>query len=168
MHTETTNKALMLVRWAGRYQRVLVPLVLLAGGLLLLMPGEKQSAPPQVQTAQTAPGGAAYEQALEQRLTSLLQCVQGAGRTRVMVMLETSPQYRYATDTRDNMGGTEQTHILLDGGTALTETIQSPAVGGVAVLCEGGDNAAVAARIYEIVSSLLGLSAGRISVTKMN
>ena len=156
-----------LERRAGRWRGLILPLLLLTGGILLLWPGEKTVAPAQTPSVQST-GSAGYEQTLETRLTQLLQCVQGAGRTKVMVMLETAPLNIYATDTRQGMSGTEQTHVLLDGGTALTETVQSPAVGGVAVLCEGGDDPAVAAKIYEIVSSLLGLSAGRISVTKMN
>ena len=167
MNKETFPFLGPLGRWAAQYRRALFPLVLLAGGFLLLLPARPPAGESPPRPRQQA-AAALCEQQLEQRLTALLQCVQGAGRTRVMVMLETAPFYQYATDTRDSLGGTEQTHILLDGGSALTETIQSPVIGGVAVLCDGGDDPAVAGRIYEIVSSLLGLSAGRISVTKMN
>ena len=58
--------------------------------------------------------------------------------------------------------------FLLDDGSALTETVRTPAVCGVAVVCEGGDQTHVVAQITEMLSSLLGISSSRISVAKMN
>lgn len=147
---------------------LLIPALLLLGSYLLL---SGNSAKEKTKTVEAPPAGEdfyAYEQELEHRLEDLLSDVDGAGKTRVMVTLESTQLNVYATDERDSMGGTEKTHILLDDGGALTETIQTPEIGGVAVLCEGGDNVKVAAQIHEILSSLLGLSTGRISVTKMS
>ena len=60
----------------------------------------------------------------------------------------------------------QQTHVLLEDGTALAETIYQPQVRGVAVLCEGGDDVGVAARITELVSALLDLPSNRICVER--
>ncbi len=147
---------------------LLIPILLLFGSYLLLSgnsPNEKTKVP---EATTTSGDFYAYEKKLEQRLEELLSDVDGAGKTRVMVTLESTQMNVYATDQRESMGGTEKTHILLDDGGALTETIQTPEIGGVAVLCEGGDNVKVSAQIHEILSSLLGLSTGRISVTKMS
>ena len=46
----------------------------------------------------------------------------------------------------------------------LTETVCLPQVCGVAVLCEGGGDIRVAARITELVSALLDLPSNRICV----
>ena len=146
---------------------LLIPLLLLLGVYLLLSPGGTKQSHAGNASDPTSESFAAYEQSLEERLETLLSCVEGAGKTRVMITLASTQFNVYATDTRDSMGGMEQTHILLEDGGALTETIETPEVGGVAVVCEGGGNATVAAQITEIVSSLLGLSTGRISVTKM-
>ncbi len=146
---------------------LLLPLLILLGGGLLIFPGgpsQSESAPP----AQSEQEFSTYEHALEQRLEELISKVDGAGKTRVMVTLASSPMNVYATDMRDSMNGTEETHVLLKDGNALKETTETPEIGGVAVLCEGGDNVKVAAKIHEILSSLLGLSTGRISVAKMN
>ncbi len=157
-------------KWIGEgdRKRFLIPILLLLGCYLLLSSGDKSKAENPKNQEPTTEDIYLYEQSLEQRLTELLSCVSGAGQTRVMVTLESTQMNVYAVDVRDSMGGTEQKHILLDEGGALTETIQTPQIGGVAVLCEGGDNVQVVAQIHEILSSLLGLSTGRISVTKMN
>ncbi len=152
----------------GENRRLLViPILLLIGSYLLLSPGGTKASRKGDTSDQAQETFSAYEQSLEKRLESLLSCVEGAGKTQVMVTLESTQLNVYATDVRDSMGGMEQTHILLEDGGALTETVETPEVGGVAVVCEGGGNATVAAQITEIVSSLLGLSTGRISVTKM-
>lgn len=59
-----------------------------------------------------------------------------------MVTLESGSESIYATDT-DADGAS--THVLLGSGRAdgLVETVQMPQVLGVAVVCEGGGNAAV-------------------------
>ena len=61
--------------------------------------------------------------------------------------------------------------MILDDGTgdsALVETTWLPEVRGVAVVCQGGDDAAVQARLTEMVSVLLGVSTNRISIAKMS
>ena len=52
----------------------------------------------------------------------------------------------------------------LEDGSALEETTYLPAVCGVAVVCDGGGDVRVAARITELVRALLDLSANRICV----
>lgn len=146
---------------------IVLPLLILLGGGLLIFPGgskPKETVPP----AQSEQAFSAYEKEMEKRLEDLISGVDGAGKTRVMVTLESTQMNIYATDVRDSMNGTEETHVLLKDGSALKETIETPEIGGVAVLCEGGDDIKVAAKIHEILSSLLGLSTGRISVAKMN
>lgn len=152
----------------GNRKLLLIPILLLLGCYLLLSGEDKENVQKNKNQEPTPDDIYAYEQSLENRLTDLLSCVSGAGKTRVMVTLESTQMNVYAVDVRDSMGGTEQKHILLDEGGALTESIQTPQIGGVAVLCEGGDNMQVVSQIHEILSSLLGLSTGRISVTKMN
>ena len=103
---------------------------------------------------------------LESRLTALIRCVDGAGNTAVMVTLESGSESVYATDT-DRDGGS--THVLLGSGGAdgLVETVQTPRVLGVAVVCEGGGTAAVQNRVTALVEALTGVGANHITVAKM-
>ena len=59
--------------------------------------------------------------------------------------------------------------MLLGSGRAdgLVETVQTPQVLGVAVVCEGGGNAAVQNRVTALVETLTGVGANHITVAKM-
>ena len=133
-------------------------------GLLLLavsawLPAESPAAPQSVQSE-------AYAAQLEARLTELIAHVDGAGKTAVMVKLESDSERIYATDT-DRDGAS--THVLLgSGGTdGLVETVQTPQVRGVAVVCEGGGSPAVQSRVTALVETLTGVGANHITVAKM-
>ena len=54
--------------------------------------------------------------------------------------------------------------FFLQDGSALAETTYLPQVCGVAVLCEGGGDVRIAARITELLHSLLDLPTNRICV----
>lgn len=107
---------------------------------------------------------AAYQQQLEQRLASLISQLDGAGSATVMVTLETGEETVYALDTLSGQTQSQQTHVLLDDGTALKQTVYSPQVRGVAVVCDGGGDVSVAARITELLSALLDIPTNRICV----
>ena len=103
---------------------------------------------------------------LETRLTALISRVEGAGKTAVMVTLESGSESIYATDT-DSDGSS--THVLLGSGKAdgLVETVETPRVLGVAVVCEGGGSAAVQSRVTALVQALTGIGTNHITVAKM-
>ena len=88
----------------------------------------------------------------------------GAGKTTVMLTLETGEETIYALDTQSGQMQEQQTHVLLEDGSALAETIYQPQIRGVAVLCDGGGDVRVAARITEMVGALLDLPSNRICV----
>lgn len=121
-------------------------------------------------TDKTAPSGStsvdesAYRQQLEQQLSELIAQMQGAGRTTVMITLESGEETIYALDTLSGQTQEQQTHVLLDDGTALAQTVCTPKVCGVAVVCEGGGDVRVAARITELVGALLDVPSNRICV----
>ena len=109
-------------------------------------------------TAQTATVSQ-YQTQLE-----LISQLQGAGRTTVMVTLTTGEETIYAVDTQTGDLQQQETHVLLQDGSALAETTYLPQVCGVAVLCEGGGDVRIAARITELLHSLLDLPTNRICV----
>lgn len=98
------------------------------------------------------------------QLEELISQLQGAGHTTVMVTLSTGEETVYAVDTQTGDMQQQETHVLLQDGSALAETTYLPQVCGVAVLCEGGGDVRVAARITELLHSLLDLPTNRICV----
>lgn len=105
----------------------------------------------------------------EQKLEELLSQMQGTGKTRVMITLESGEESVYAMNTRTDGTNTQKEHVLLHSGSAaLVESVWMPQVQGVAVICEGAGDASVDRKITEIVSVLLGVSSNRISIAKMS
>ena len=120
-----------------------------------------QETPAEIHTIQSA---ASYQDELETQLAGLIQQVAGAGETTVMITLESGEERIYATDTQTGENQSQQTHVLLEDGTALEETIYLPTICGVAVVCEGGGDVGVQARITSLLSALLDVPSNRICV----
>lgn len=150
-------------------KRIDVLVVLGLAGLAMLLIPEllPQNEPAPVQAAEQH---ADYTGELEQRLEALIALVDGAGTARVMVTAATGDESVYAEDISTGAdGSTQSKHVLLGSGgtTALIETVRTPRLQGVAVVCEGGRDAAVQLRVTEIVQALTGLGASHITVTQM-
>ncbi len=109
-----------------------------------------------------------YKKTLEDELTLLIGQLDGAGQTVVMVTLESGEEIIYAKDETQNTAQNTQTHVMLESGSALTQTVLLPNVAGVAVLCEGGGDIAVVVKITEMLSALFRLPTTYISVEKLN
>ena len=134
--------------------------LLVAAGLLgLILLGVSSWLPAKTEpTAEAAPqatAASAYEADLETRLQSLISNLAGAGETRVMVTLQCGEESIYASK-----------HVIA-GGTGLVETIQTPQVLGVAVLCRGGEDPAVQSRITALVQALTGVGANHVTVAAL-
>jgi len=159
--------------------------ILIAAGLavLLLMLSELL---PQKDTDKAAayPSNQEYLSAIENSITQLVGTIDGVGTAKVMVTLETGTEYVYAfeedrdSDRLAQSDGTKQTdnlsrkYIIIqnrDGSQeAVLQTTRLPAVRGVVVVCEGGRNAAVAARVTQAVAVALDLDYHQIYVTGMS
>lgn len=129
----------------------------------------------------------AYAASIENRLCDIVGSIEGAGRVKVLVTLENSEEYIYASDSkqnsdssenRDTDGSTstdtksdsEESVIIVDGEKgreALVRTMKLPSVGGVVVVCDGADNEKVRERITEAVTTALGITSRRVYVTKL-
>jgi stage III sporulation protein AG len=88
-----------------------------------------------------------YEKQLEEKLMTAISAISGVGELTVVVTLDSLSETVYA-----------------ERGNAI-QTVITPRVRGVAVICEGGDNVIVKQKIIELVSRVLGISSTRISVT---
>ena len=164
----TEQAKAFLQRFQGSKGRASLAAVIGIAAMVLLLlaellPQPEKSTSAETQTAQTI-SAAQYQAQLEQRLEKLISQLSGAGHTTVMVTLETGEETVYALDTQTGELQQQETHVLLQDGSALAETTYLPQICGVAVLCEGGGDVRVAARITELLRSLLDLPSNRICV----
>lgn len=59
----------------------------------------------------------AYREQLEKQLQELIEQIDGAGTTTVMITLESGEETVYATDTQSGQTQSQETHVLLEDGT---------------------------------------------------
>lgn len=107
-----------------------------------------------------------YVTQTENKLQSLISSIEGAGETKIMITIESGEENIYARDI--NSEKSEYVVIKsnsVEGG-MLLKTVR-PEIRGVAVVCEGGDNAKVRIDIINAVCSSLGVSSAKISIAKM-
>ncbi len=154
---------------------------LLLFGVILLLFGDtetKEIQPPEEKIVIEE-----LEAEYEQRLVRLIEQVDGAGATQVMVTIESGGEKVYAkaqnSDEQINSGpddidtkvGYSTDYIIVEdengNDTALVEKEYEPSVKGVAVLCEGGDESAVVADITELVEVVMGISSNSVFVGKL-
>lgn len=157
---------------ADGQRRVSLLLAVGLAGLLLLGVSEWLPAQSEEPAADTAAAASQqdYAQALESRLQALISQLDGAGKTEVMVTLAAGEESVYAADTTQNADGSgTETHVLLGSGGAqgLVETVYTPRVLGVAVVCAGGANPAVQSRITELVAAVTDVGTNHITVAAM-
>ena len=160
------NKELLswLHQLIQKEKRARLAVLLGVAAMLLILLSELFTPSEKPASASTETDDNTYRQQLEQQLEELLSQVQGAGKTTVMITLESGEETIYALDTLSGQMQEQQTHVLLDDGTALAQTVCTPKVCGVAVVCEGGGDVRVAARITELVGALLDIPSNRICV----
>ncbi len=167
---------------SGKARTVLIVCGIL-GVLLLVVP---EFIPEKVDRAEALTADDFIRQT-EQRLTALVESIDGAGTCKVMVTLENSVEYVYATEQKSNSDREEDTSngdtrltqrddsesaaILIDtdnGHEGLLVTEIQPTVRGVVVVCEGGDNEEVRARVSQAVTIALNVSSKRVCITKLS
>lgn len=123
---------------AQKENRARLAVLLGAAAMLLILLSELFTPSGKTAAASAAPADdTVYRQQLEQQLSDLITQVEGAGKTTVMVTLESGEETIYALDTLSGQTQEQQTHVLLDDGTALAQTVCTPRVCGVAVVCGG-------------------------------
>ena len=129
-------------------------------------------------TEEAAPSDtASLEQAeaeIEERLTLLLKSVEGAGRVRVMVTVDSLYEKTVAINTESESGENEQSYkgeyVLIEqsgDSDGLVLKITSPVIRGVGITCDGGDSASVRQELIRLTSAALGIPVNRIWVTAM-
>ena len=115
---------------------------------------------------------------LEQKVTEIIECIDGAGKTKVMITLSETTEYIYATNDKDtrknndasNDSATQNDYVIIEkdnNDTGLLIKTIEPKVRGVAIVCEGGNKSMVQNQIYSAISAVLNISTSRISISKL-
>lgn len=142
----------------------------LAGMLLLVLPEwipQDTAAPTEKLNVQEVSDSEKEAMKLQERLQAMISQVEGAGDAEVMVTFSSGEEKVYATDQQNSEDGVSSvSHVLLEDG-GLVETVRAPQIQGVAVVCEGGESAAVQNQIIELIEALTGVGASHITVAKM-
>lgn len=126
-----------------------------------------------------------YAASMESALEELLKTMDGVGKVRVMVTLESSCEAVVEKDTNtvregttevDAAGGSRNTTNISESqetiyrngsDTPYVKKILSPQVSGVVVSAQGGGNAKTVQNITEAIQALFGLEAHKIKIVKM-
>ena len=117
--------------------------------------------------------------AVYDEITEIIESIDGAGKTKVMITLSETTEYIYATDDKDNRkqtdssndSNTQNDYVIIEkdnNDTGLLIKTIEPKVRGIAVVCEGGGNISVQNQIYSVVSAVLNINTSRISIAKLS
>lgn len=157
-----------------------IVLILGAAGMALILASELF--PPRTAEKKAAYGGAEIsyerERSLEKRLEAMIEQINGAGKTKVMITLDSSNEYFYAFESKnestenasERQNSAEEKPTVIDGKNGeepLVTKVGESGVRGVFVVCKGGDNPQVAERIINAVCAVLGIKSSRVSVAGM-
>ncbi len=121
-----------------------------------------------------------YIKQTEKELEVLLEKINGAGKVKVMLTLESCYENVYAKgyskkeDENENSKQNEfnEEYIIVKKGTGneecLVVKVFEPTVKGVAVIAQGADNVKVKNAIIQTVCALFNISTAKVSVEKMS
>lgn len=153
-------------------------LLLLLAGLLLLVIALPVSEPENEEREETESGTVTeedYASMAESKLETILAQMEGAGKVKVMITLSSSSEKIVEKDEETSKDETQSTSSETTvyeetadrGQTPYVSKELTPAVEGVVVLCEGGDEPVVVQQITEAVEALFSVESHKIKVVKM-
>lgn len=150
----------------------LVLLIVLAGLLLMLLPGGSGQETEEVRQERET---FSLEET-ERRMEEILSRIEGTGKLQLMLTLKSGSQLYLAEDTDESAGGEEvqvqRETVTLHRGSGYEDVVVTrqiyPMYQGALVVCQGADKAAVRLAVTEAVAALTGLSSDKITVVKWN
>lgn len=186
-----SNKPLDLSKFKDNFSRKNITIILVVVGLLgILLIGcsELFKSPTNNKVNETAStsNSSEYIEDTEQRLENIIGLINGVGRVKVLVTVESGVENIYETDDKTTNGkqqsggqstqtqenlSKESSHVIIDGNSGseqalLTKQLE-PKILGVVIVCDGGNNLEVKESVIQSVSTALGLPTNRISVNIM-
>ncbi len=145
-------------------------LVILAGMALMLLPAGETSGDTEEPTAE---GFSLTE--TERRMAEVIGAIDGVGRVKVMLTLQSGETLELAEDSSASQGSggdvrQERQVLTVNRGSGRQEVVVTqrmyPVYQGAVVVCQGAGDSRVRLTVVDAVSVLTGLSSDRISVVK--
>lgn len=158
------------VRWSELWKKYkFVLLVVLVGIILMLLPVSSQTKETEENKSQI-PQESFDLAAMEQRMEEVLGKIDGVGKLRLMLTLQSGTRLTLAEDTQRDQDRTQREIVTLNRGSGNQEIVITnrfyPVYQGAVVVCQGADSSAVRLAITEMVQALTGLPSDRIRVAK--
>ncbi len=150
-----------------------VILVILAGVLLMLLPTHSGEQKEQPDSASAGRETFSLER-VEARMEEVLRQIEGAGKLRLMLTLQSGSQLQLAEDSDLTAAAdeqrTERSTVTLNRGSGVEDIVVTqqiyPVYQGAVVVCQGADNASVRLALTEAICALTGLSSDKVSIVK--
>lgn len=158
------------VRWSELWKKYkFVLLVVLVGIILMLLPVSSQTKETEENKSQI-PQESFDLAAMEQRMEEVLGKIDGVGKLRLMLTLQSGTRLTLAEDTQRDQERTQRETVTLNRGSGNQEIVVTnryyPVYQGAVVVCQGADSSAVRLAVTETVQALTGLPSDRIMVAK--
>ena len=158
------------VRWSELWKKYkFVLLVVLVGIILMLLPVSSQTKETEENKSQISQESFDLA-AMEQRMEEVLGKIDGVGKLRLMLTLQSGTRLTLAEDTQRDQDRTQREIVTLNRGSGNQEIVITnrfyPVYQGAVVVCQGADSSAVRLAITETVQALTGLPSDRIRVAK--
>lgn len=146
-------------------------LVLVIGAVLMLLPSMQTSNSKKT----VEPSQNASDYSVEDDLETILSCVKGVGKVKVMLKEVSGSETVYQTNqdisVTENGSDTRIEVITVSDSDrnelGLIKQVNPPVYQGAIILCEGADDPGIKLAITEAVSKITGLGADKIAVLKM-
>ncbi len=114
------------------------------------------------------------EQRIAKELEELIKTVDGAGKVKVMITVDSLEERIIAVNENSKTEGDScenvREYVIIESSGSqdgLTLKVTAPIIRGVGITCEGGASSVVRQEITRLVSATLGIPINRIQVTKM-
>lgn len=151
------------------------PLILMAlgfAGILLIFCSQMFSGEPSEPEAEETDSSEyiVYSRELQKQLEDFVSSIEGAGNAKVMLSFYDDGESFYLKEETTGSDSSKEEYVITDGKNGKSAVITSrrfPQVKGVAILCEGGDNVLLKAKVVEAVAVALGISYNNVYVSKI-
>ena len=158
------------VKWSELWKKYkFVVLVVLVGVGLMLLPVSSQTKKA-AQSDSQIPQESFDLEKVEQRMEEILGRIDGVGKLRLMLTLQSGTRLTLAEDTQRDQDRTQRETVTLNRGSGSQDIVVTsrfyPVYQGAVVVCQGADSSAVRLAVTETVQVLTGLPSDRIQVAK--